>query len=267
MTRSAAAYLADVDAITSIFVRSDPNGVTCDGTSLYVADARDGTILRIDSDRSYPVAKIDSGGVVAAHRLGGIAVGGDGALYVARLGHGRAGAIFRVADGVIEPIAGLSPRFWRLGVHCTGDALYTTQFLKSTSGPFEGSVVRIDLGSGAVTTACDGLRKPVGIVKLGDELVITDSRARTVFACVAGCRRVLAANLARPDSVCIYDADSVLVTSYDEPAKRGFVHRVWLDGRTRAIASGPWEPRGIAYDGGCAYIAARRLGRLVVVPA
>jgi DNA-binding beta-propeller fold protein YncE len=266
MSRAASALLSDLDAVSSIFVRSDPNGVTSDGTSLFVADARDGSILRIDDSQSRRVAQIDSGGVVAAHRLGGIAVGPDGALYVARLGHGRAGAIFRIApDGACEPLAGLSPRYWRLGVFCRGDALYTTQFLKSHSGPFEGSVVRVDLVSGAIETACEGLLKPVGVVELGDQLVITDSRVRAVFVSRRGVARVLADGLDRPDSLCIYDHESVLVTTYDEGLRRGQVFRVWLDGRRKVVASGPWEPRGIAHDGTHAYVAARRLGRLVVV--
>ena len=60
--------------------------------------------------------------------------------------------------------------------------------------------------------------------------------------------------------------DSVLVTSYCDATGRGSVRRVWLDGQTRVIASGAWEPRGVASDGERVFVAVRRTGRVLVFP-
>lgn len=76
----------------------------------------------------------------------------------------------------------------------------------------------------------------------------------------------LADRIGRPDSVCAYDNRSVLVTAFDRDAQMGSLHQVFLDGRTRAIASGAWEPRGIATDGARAFVATRRTGTILAIP-
>jgi DNA-binding beta-propeller fold protein YncE len=258
-----------------IFLRSDPSGLAFEphtGT-LYVADARDGSILRLDGNRwGSRIAAIDSGGVVAASRLGGRAATPHGTLYVTRVGYGRAGAIFRIErDGAVAALPHLSPRVWRLGVAYDprAHALYVTQFTKATFAPHDGAVVGIDLVSGATTTVAGGFVKPIGVVKLGSTLVVTDARQRAV-TCVelsgagAGERVVLANSIDRPDSICACEDGSVLVTTYDEATRRGSVRQIWLDGYSRVIASGPWEPRGVACDGALVYLAARKLARVLV---
>ena len=118
------------------------------------------------------------------------------------------------------------------------------------------------------STVLDGFLKPVGIVKLGPTLVIADARQRAVFRVeLASGRAVLRLQLAgeidRPESLCAFDLDSVLVTTYDEVTECGAVRRLWLDGRAQTIASGPWEPRGIATDGERAFVAMRRGGQVM----
>ncbi|HSR98353.1 MAG TPA: hypothetical protein VLM79_14950 [Kofleriaceae bacterium] len=110
--------------LAPIDVPADPNGLAYDRDreTLYVADGETGAILAVEQGRPRRVAAIDSGGVVASNRLGGIAVAPDGTLCVARLGHGFAGAIFRVgragsiAGAAPVVLAGLSPALWRLGI-------------------------------------------------------------------------------------------------------------------------------------------------------
>jgi hypothetical protein len=258
-----------------ITVGADPNGLALGPHGeLYVSDGRDGAIGRIDGDRARRVAPIDSGGVITTNRISGLAVAPSGTLFVARLGYGRAGAVFRVdPDGQPEALDALSPRFWRLGVcyDARAHAIYTTQFLKSWSGAFEGSVVRVDLATGASTTVVERLLKPVGVAVVGSALVVTDARDRAVYRIDRNgdaevWRTALPCGGERPDSVCAVDAGSVLVTTYDDNLRRGSVRQIWLDGRMRVVASGPWEPRGVACDGEVAYVAARRLGRVLVVP-
>lgn len=257
-----------------ILLRADPNGLAYDRhtDALYVADGASGAIVRIDGERHTRIATIDSGGVVSAHRIAGLAITPYGTLYVARLGYGRAGAIFRVEpDGQVEALPNLPPSHWRLGLSYDPHehVLYSTHFSKSIDRPFGGCVVELDLVDGYATTLIDGFVKPVGVVRLGSSLLVTDARQRAVYRVelragkAVACMR-LAAGIDRPDSICACGPESALVSCYDESARRGSIRQLWLDGRTRTIASGVWEPRGIATDGQRVFVAARRASRVLV---
>jgi hypothetical protein len=144
--------------------------------------------------------------------------------------------------------------------------------VKVLGAPCEGAIVEIDLVSGRTTTVLDGVGKPVGVAKLGTALVVTDAAERVLHRVeleggrAVACSR-LAHELVRPDSVCAFDEESVLVTSYDDTTRMGAVHRVWLDGAVHTIATGSWQPRGVASDGERAFVAARRAGRILVFHA
>ena len=256
-----------------IAVRGDPNGLAYAAGILYVADGYSGAILRIEGRHQQRIATIDAAGVVAASRIGGVAATPHGTLYVARIGHGHSGGIFRVQpDGDLEELDKLPTRYWRQGVaYDVGEhALYTTQFMSGKRGAFDGSIVAVDLVSGEPSTVIDGFLKPTGIAKLGNVLVVADARQRAVFrvdliAGRAAFRLQLSADVDRPDSVCACGDDSVLVTTYDEDTRLGAVHRLWLDGKRSAVlARGPWEPRGIATDGSRVFVASHRAGRVLV---
>ena len=137
-------------------------------------------------------------------------------------------------------------------------------------GPFNDCVVEIDLVDGHVSTLIDGFVKPVGVVRLGSSVLVADARQRAVYRVElrAGkavvCVR-LASEIDRPDSICACAPESALVSCYDESARRGSIRQLWLDGRTRTIVSGIWEPRGIATDGQRVFVAARRASRVLVV--
>lgn len=265
------------DDLQPILVRADPNGLAYDrhSDSLFVADGYSGAIVRIDGERQRRIATIESGGGLTTNRIGGIALTPYGTLFVTRLGYGESGTIFRVEpDGQTEALERLPPQYWRLGVtyDAAEHALYATQYLTSKHGAHSGEIVTIDLVTGEPSTILDGFAMPIGIVKLGRTLVVADARQRAVFRVdlVAGraVRRLqLVADIGRPDSLCVCSDDSVLVTSYDHETQRGSVRRLWLDGRTRGIASGPWEPRGVATDGQRVFVSSRRGGRVLVFPA
>ncbi len=271
------ALALDVDEdLQPILVRADPSGLAYDrhGQTLYVADSYSGAVLRIDGHRQRRLATIDAGGVVGNNRIGGLAVTPYGTVFVTRLGYGEAGTIVRVEpDGQMEALERLPKHYWRLGVtyDLAEHALYATQYLTSKQGAHSGEVVTIDLVTGEASTILDGFGRPIGIAKLGSTLVVADARQRAVFRVdlVAGraVRRLqLVADIGRPDSLCALGHDSVLVTSFDEETQRGSVRRLWLDGRTRGIASGAWEPRGVATDGQRVFVSSRRGGRVLVFP-
>lgn len=269
-----AVALAAEDDLQPILVRADPNGLAYDRHThaLFVADSYSGAVLRIDGHHQRRIATIDSGGALGTNRIGGLALTPYGTLYVTRPGYGESGTIFRVEpDGQTEALDRLPRHYWRLGVtyDAAEHALYATQYLTSKHGAHNGEIVTIDLVSGEPSTVLDGFAKPTGIVKLGSTLVVADARQRAVFRVdlVAGraVRRLqLVADIGRPDSLCAFGNDSVLVTSYDEETQRGSVRRLWLDGRTRGIANGAWEPRGVATDGQRVFVASGRGGRVLV---
>jgi DNA-binding beta-propeller fold protein YncE len=259
----------------AIEVPADPNGLAYDRARgrLYLADGETGAVLAVEPGQRRRVATIESAGAVAGNLLGGIAVAPDGTLYVVRLGHGHAGAIFEVAHGAIRALPGLAPAAWRLGIayDAAEHALYATQYHKCATGPCDGAILRIDLVTGAVAPAVSGLVKPVGVAPLGAALVVTDARQRAVYRIELAngrevAREALATGIDRPDSIAACGPDSVVVTTYQPETRIGRVRQLWLDGRTQIVAQGRWEPRGIATDGERVYVASRRGGCVLVFP-
>jgi DNA-binding beta-propeller fold protein YncE len=261
-----------VDDLRPIHAGADPCGVGFDphGEALYVADAYSGAIVRVDGDRQRRIATVESAGMIGVDRVGAIAITTYGTLFAT-----RQGSIIRIEpDGQHEVLEGLPARFTRLGL--TYDprehALYTTQFVASRQGANDGSIVMIDLVTGTPSTIADGFAKPVGIAKLGSTLVVADARQRAVFRVELASGRAVyrlqvAGDIDRPEALCSYGRDSVLVTTYDEEHQRGSLRRLWFDGRRKTIASGPWQPRAVATDGERAFVAMKRGGVMVFMVA
>ena len=268
--QSALAFVSDEPR--PISVGADPNGIAYARGMLYVADAYNGAIHQVAGERQRRIATVETGGVIANERIGGIAVASHGILYVARLGYGEAGAIIRIErDGRMRTLPDLPACWWRSGIvyDAREPALYTTQFMKSRSGAFDGGIVEIDLVTGEPSLVLDGFLQPVGIAKLGEMLVVTDARQRAVFRVELSAGRAvrrlqLASYLGRPAGICAFDEDSVIVTAFDENSQSGEVRRIWLDGQTERIATGPWEPRGVASDGSRIWVSTRRSGRILM---
>ncbi len=254
----------------AIPLQGDPGCVALERSGeLLVGDAYSGAIFRIQGDFQKRIATIDSGGVVANDRLGGIVVAPDGTLYAARIGHGQAGAIFRItADGRTEALPNVPAKMWRGALAHNGTHLYATQYMRSRSGAFDGSIVEVD-EDGTCSNVLDGFLHPTGLVAIGSQLVIADARQRAVFkVSLSGGRGVfrlqLAADVDRPDSICACGNDAVLLTSFDDQDGLGKLRRIGLDGTSKVIAQGPWEPRGVVTDGERVFVATRRTGGVMV---
>jgi sugar lactone lactonase YvrE len=231
-----------------------PTGLAwqADRAELVVADSARCAIVRGEHTLAVLASESGLGAIAITHETGAVFAAADG----------ETGRIFQIDDahGVRElPALGAA---WRLGLACdrAGRLLYVTQFQMSRFGAHDGAIVAIDLATGAASLVLDGFHKPVGIVQLGSTLIVADARARAVYriALVAGravSRLQLAALPDRPEHACACGDDAVLVTSYDPAANIGAVRRIGLDGSVAVVASGAWEPRGIAFDGANAIVS------------
>jgi len=257
------------DELPPIQLSGDPCALGFDHRRglLYIAEGKSGTILALDGWQRTRLAAIDAGDRIGGLRVGGIAVAPDGTVYVTRP---APGGVFRIADGVVEAVPSLTPRWIHGGVayDATAHALYTTQYLVPG---VEGVVARIDLATRQATAIACGFGQPIGIAKLGPTLAIADAGLSTLYRVElvdghAVYCAPLAEDIDRPTAVCAAGISSVLVATYDEDHGLGAVRQVWLDGRQRTLASGPWEPAGIAATDYLVYIAVRDARRVIVVP-
>jgi hypothetical protein len=269
MASIAISPMQDVGA-GDIHLQAEPNGLAFDphARALFVVDAHGGAVFRVIGDRSERFATIP---LASGDRLAAIAATPQGTLYVTRVGDRGAGAIFEVEpNGRIKKLD-VSTASWRLGLayDASEHALYCTQFVKPAGKACDGAIARVDLASGATTIALHGLIKPVGIVKLGPILLVSEAcRARIYELDLDATPRACnwSAVPDRPDSLCAYDGRSVLLTTYDLVAERGALCRMWLDGRMQTLATGTWQPRGVTCDHARAYVSVRRGGRVLVIP-
>ena len=224
-------------------IPSAPAGLAFDRSrgELVVADSARNEIVR--GDHTLAVLPSESG-------LAAIALGDAGEMFATC--DGELGRIFRVNEHGVTELPALGAA-WRLGLACDAAAnlVYATQFQMSRFGAHDGAIVALDLSTGAASLVLDGFHKPVGIAQLGRTLVVADARARAVYRIelVAGravTRLQLAALPDRPEHLCAAGDGAVLVTSYDAAAHVGTVRLIGLGGEQRVIATGSWEPRGIA---------------------
>jgi hypothetical protein len=78
------------------------------------------------------------------------------------------------------------------------------------------------------------------------------------------CGSELATGIDRPDSIAACGVDAVVVTTYRAETGVGTVRKLWRDGTIGTVASGCWQPRGVASDGDRAFVSIRRGGRVLV---
>ena len=256
------------DELPPILLSGDPSAVGFDHRRglLYIAEGKSGTILALDGWQRTRLAAIDAGDGIGSVRVGGIAVAPDGAVYVTRP---APGGVFRVTPAGIAPIASLPPRWIHAGIayDAAAHALFTTHYLAPGG---EGVIARIDLDTEQATAIACGFGQPVGIAKLGPTLAIADAGLRALYRVelvdghAAYCAP-LAEDIDRPVAVCAAGISSVLVATYDEEHRKGAIRQVWLDGRQRTLATGEWEPVGVAATDYLIYIAVRDERRVTVL--
>ena len=264
-----------------IDVQAEPNGLyyRADERALYIADDDNNRILVRGDDGELSVfAEIPNpSDDPGADGLGDLDFAADGALYVPRFGFGvpGLGAIFRVAaDGSATQIAGVDAEWRRVGLDYD-DArglLYVATYSRDADDVYTGWISTVDPVAGVETKIVGGLSKPVGIAVIGDDLFVGDQSQRRLFRVdLTAAAPALALVSDQFESLDLMEATpdgALLVLSYDTANSAGYVHRVTTDGEIRTVATGAWEPRGVAFDGvSRIFVSARDTQTIVVVPA
>lgn len=265
-----------------IDVQAEPNGLfyRADEGRLYIADDDNNRVLVRDAAGKFsvfteiPNPSDDPG----TDGLGDLDFAADGTLYLPRFGFGTPGlgAIFAVTPaGVASAVAGVDDEWRRVGLD-HDDArglLYVATYSRDADDVYTGWVASVDPVAGIERTIVTGLGKPVGIAVIGDELYVGDQAQRRLFrvdltAATPGLELVsdqfesLDLMEATPDG-------KLLVLSFDTANSTGYVYRVDpASGAIATVATGAWEPRGIAFDGVSEiFVSARDTQTIVVVPA
>jgi DNA-binding beta-propeller fold protein YncE len=205
---------------TSIPVDGDPNGLFWDETAavLYVADAKNNRVVKLP----------------------------DGKLVVTRFGHGKAGdVVYANPDGTSGTVPKLDPLRRRIGLAATSDGTLYEAFFFSKDGVKSGGIARIDL-TGTEAEVIGGLKKPVGVLALGGELVVSDQVAGTILRAPVGSpdKQVVVAKVPEPDLLCA-GPEGTFFTG----GKTGSVRQVLGSGEVKELSGGFQDVRGVAYDG------------------
>lgn len=179
---------------TTLAIEGDPNGLWWSESeqTLYVADDNGNRILRwTDEDGFSLVADLPSAAPEGAG-LGQLVVLGDGTLVVTRFGYGTAGDVVSIApSGEASVVPGLDPLRRRIGLTVDADGnLFDSWFVRVENGDRVGAVGALDL-EGDERIVLEGLKKPVGVLALGDHLFVADQDLGQILKAVARGRVVL----------------------------------------------------------------------------
>lgn len=232
---------------TSIPLDGDANGLFW--------DAALGTLIIADDDHNRLLAWTDSGGIAPLAELptapkdgaglGQVVKTKDGSLLVTRFGYGTAGdVVYVAADKSTGKVPNLDPARRRIGLTAASDgALFDTYFVKTASGQV-GAVARLDL-SGTETDVLPSLKKPVGVLVSGANLVVSDQSAGTVITApiAAPDKITVLAHLEGPDLLCEGPSGSFFTGG-----TTGELRQIASDGTVTAFARGFLSVRGVAYD-------------------
>lgn len=229
-------------------IDGDANGLWWDDEEsiLYIADDNGNRILRwTDEDSFSLVADLPSAAKEGAG-LGQLVKTADGTIVVTRFGFGTAGDVAYVTPGgEAEIVPDLDPERRRIGLTVAADGtLYDSWFVRLSTGDRVGAIGTLTL-AGVEPEVVTGLTKPVGVLVVGDELVITDQDLGQVLVAPLDSPmdyEVLAA-VAGPDLVAAGPDGSLFTGSSD-----GSLYRIEANGDAAVFETGFQQVRGVAYD-------------------
>lgn len=229
-------------------VTGDANGLCWDDRTqtLYLADDDGNRILSWTDKTGFVVVKQLPAVLPKAPGLGQLVVLANGTLVVTRFGHGSVGDIvFIPPSGEPSVIPGLEPKRRRIGLSASADGrLFDAWFEKLENGERAGAVGELKL-SGGESELIHGLKKPVGVLVVGDQLFVSDQELG----------EILKAPLASPASYTVFahvPAPDLLAAGPDGSiltgGAGGVLYRVSAWGSAWVMASGFHQVRGVAYD-------------------
>jgi hypothetical protein len=170
----------------------------------------------------------------------------DGTVVITRFGYGTRGDIVALApSGEARVIAALDPARRRIGLTATPDGtLFDDWFAKGEGSERSGAVSQLSLTSPERDIISD-LKKPVGVLAVGNDLFVSDQDAGQVLRASLSdpAERVVYAAVDKPDLLALGPERSLFVGS-----TTGTLHRIDSNAKVTAFAAGFQQVRGIAYD-------------------
>ena len=232
---------------TSIQIDGDPNGLWWDAASatLYLADNDNNRILSWTDAHGVQVAGTLSPAPANGPGLGQLVFTADGTVVVTRFGYGTAGDVaFLKADGGAGTVPGLDLTRRRIGLTVAADGTLYDSYFTKTGGVTVGGVARLDL-SGSEVEVISGLVKPVGVLAVGGDLLVSDQAQGEVLRAPQSDPSqvaVFAQNLT-PDLLSAGPGGSFFTGS-----DVGVVYQLDASGASSTFVTGLQQPHGTAYD-------------------
>ncbi|APR77663.1 Hypothetical protein A7982_03010 [Minicystis rosea] len=233
---------------TSIVLDGDPNGLFWDAPTgtLYIADNHNNRVLQWTDAAGIGLVADLPGGAQNSAGLGQLVKAKDGTIAVTIFGFGATGGVAFIApDKSTGMVPSLDPVKRRIGLAIADDGtLYDSYFENITGSKQIGAIARLDL-AGAETDVVTSLKKPVGLLAAGSNLIISDQTSAAV----------LVAPIASPTNVTTLaqlDGPDLLSAgpngTYFTGGSNGEVRRIASDGTVSTFAGGFIQIRGVAYD-------------------
>lgn len=233
---------------TVLSIEGDPNGLWWDGTNqvLYIADDSGNRILRWTDKEGFSLVANLTAAPEKGAGLGQLVLTHDGTLVVTRFGHGTAGAVVSVPPaGDAQDVPNLAAERRRIGLTISSDGnLYDSWFIRQASGDRIGAIGALSL-TGTESEIITGLKKPVGVLAVGENLFISDQDLG----------QILQAPLKNPSAYQVFSTvpspDLIAVGpngSLFAGSEGGNLYKIDSNGKASVFHAGFDTVRGIAYD-------------------
>lgn len=229
-------------------IEGDPNGLWWDDSShtLYLADDNGNRILKWSDTGGFTLVKDLPAASPEGAGLGQLVFTADGTIVVTRFGYGTTGDVVSVSSsGDAKIVPGLDPMRRRIGLTVARDGkLFDSWFVRLATGARVGAVGELSL-SGTEPEVITGLKKPVGVLAVGDDLFVSDQDLGQILKAPRSnpTAYMVFATVATPDLLAEGPDGSIFTGSTG-----GNLYRITASGEASVFASGFQEVRGIAYD-------------------
>lgn len=231
-----------------IDIDGDANGLWWDDASqtLYVADDNNNRILTWKDATGFSLLKDLPAAAEQGSGLGQLVITPGKEIVVTRFGFGKLGDVAYVdAAGNAKTVPNLDKEKRRIGLTIDSKGqLYDSWFVRLENGERAGAIGKLSL-SGTEEEVITGLKKPVAVLAVGDELFVSDQDLGQILrAPIAspGDFTVLT-QMEKPDLLAVGPDNTLFAGSAS-----GNVYKVTLNGQASVFQTGFQAVRGVAYD-------------------